>query len=279
MRQTTGSILCPGCGKLIDVDEERCPYCGRWQPGMFGYSSTIQRFAASVDVTAAISAYCILLYVASLVIDIRGALSPGGGMLGILSPSTRALYLLGMTSKALMEGGHWYTMLSATFLHGGLIHIFFNVLWIRGLGPTVEDAFGPARYFIIFMAGGIGGFLLSNLFSPHPTVGASGAIFGLLAATVAYGRSHGGSFGAALTQRALMWAGLLLVFGFMSARTNNLAHIGGFVFGYFAALLFLPSAEKREGPVLQLGALVLAGGSVVALVASLITIGSYLLRG
>jgi rhomboid protease GluP len=279
MRQTSGSIVCPSCGKLIDVNEERCPFCGRWQPGMFGYATSLSHFAESLDPTAGITWFCILLYLIALALDPRAALSSQGGIFEILSPSGRSLLMLGMTSGAAASHGHWYTVLSATFLHGGLLHIGFNLLWIRSIGPTIEDGYGPARYFVIFMVASVGGFLVSDILSGAPTVGASGGIFGLLAATVLYGRAHGGHFGDAITRQALLWAGILLVLGFMGSRTNNLAHLGGFGFGYLAARFFLPEADRREGLGVVLTALAFAAGSILAVIFSLITFAPYFMKG
>jgi rhomboid protease GluP len=240
---------------------------------MFGFAPTYQRLWALAEPTTAITCFCIGLYVAALAMDLRGALSARGGFFGILAPSGEALYALGMTYGLALRDGRWYTMLSAVFLHGSLLHIFFNLLWVRSIGPTVEDGFGRARYFIIFMVAGIGGFLVSNyLGGPYSSrVGASGSVFGLLAATVVYGRHYGGSFGDAVSQRALMWAIFLAVFGFLMPRVDNLAHIGGFAFGFLAAKLFLPHAERREGPLTQMGALLLAVATVLAVVLSLVT--------
>jgi rhomboid protease GluP len=278
MRQTSGSILCPSCGKLIDVDEQRCPFCGRWQPGAFGYASSLQQIAGAINPTAAITWFCIVLYLISLALDPRAALSNSGGLFGMLAPSSRALWMLGMTSGAALHNGHWYTVLSATFLHGGLLHIGFNLLWIRSIGPTVEDGFGSARYFIIFMAAAVGGFFFSNALSGAPTIGASGGIFGLLAATVVYGRSHGTHLGDAISRQALLWAGLLLVLGFMGSHTNNLAHLGGFACGYLTARLFLPQADRIEGPGVLLMAIALGLASVAAVLLSFLTMFHYFAR-
>jgi hypothetical protein len=68
-----------------------------------------------------------------------------------------------------------------------------------------------------------------------------------------------------------MWAIFLAVFGFLMPRVDNLAHIGGFAFGFLAAKLFLPYAERREGPLTQLGALILAFATVAAVILSLVT--------
>ncbi len=278
VRQTQGSIICPSCGKLIDVDEPRCPYCGQWRPGMFGYAGLFQRAAALFDPTWFITWYSILLYLIALALDPRSALSAGHGLFGLLAPSGRALFMLGMTYGGSLSDGHWYTMFSATFLHGGLLHIGFNLLWIRSIGPMVEDGFGRARTFVIFMAAAVGGFLASNLLGGAPTVGASGGIFGLLAASIVYGRSRGGHFGEAVTRQALMWAGLLLLLGFMGSRTNNLAHLGGLAVGYLVARLFVLRAERREGLGLTILAFALAFVSVAAVVLSLIGNVPYFLR-
>lgn len=281
MRQTQGSIVCPSCGKLIEIDEDRCPFCGRWKPGMFGYAPIVQRFLALAEPTQAITVFCVALYVISLVMDLRAAVSMSGGLFGILAPSGHALYALGMTYGLSLHDGRWYTMFSAVFLHGSLLHIFFNLLWIRSIGPTVEDGFGRFRYFIIFMAAGVGGFLVSNyLGGPYSSrIGASGGVFGLLAATVVYGRYHGGSFGQAVSQRALMWALFLGIFGFLMPKVDNFAHLGGFAIGYLVARLFLPYAERREGPRTQAGALLLALMTVAAVLLSLVTAVPSMMRG
>ncbi len=99
-----------------------------------------------------------------------------------------------------------------------------------------------------------------------------------MAATVIYGRAHGGHLGDAITRQALMWAGLLLVLGFMGSRTNNLAHLGGFGFGYLTARFFLPEAEHREGIGVVTCALVLALGSILSVVLSLVSFVPYFLK-
>ena len=191
VRQTQGSMICPQCGKLIGVNEEKCPFCGAWRPGLFGYAPAIQRwFGRRLDLVAFIVTSCVVLYVAAL------ALQPGEifrlhGFFSILSPGSRALYQLGMTGGLAWRQGWWWTLLTAIYLHGGLLHIFFNLMWIRNLGPAVTEVYGPARAFVVFSIAGAVGFLLSNLASGAPSIGASGSIFGLLAALIVYGRRRG----------------------------------------------------------------------------------------
>src|SRR5210317_2209343 len=86
------AMLCPSCRKLISQDEPRCPYCGAIRPGMWGLGPKLQSlFGRQLQLVPIISMACIVLYVTALVLDIRGALTPFGGLLGILSPSSRAL--------------------------------------------------------------------------------------------------------------------------------------------------------------------------------------------
>jgi rhomboid protease GluP len=206
---------------------------------------------------------CIALFVLSLLIDLKAALNTGGGFFSMLSPGGRALYALGMTGGIATARGHWWTVLTATYLHGGLLHILFNVLWIRQLGPEVGNLYGSARYFIIFTAGGAIGFVLSNILTGAPTIGASGAIFGLFAALIVYGRSHGGSM-AMMTRQVWQWAILLFIFGFMMSGVNNFAHLGGFIGGWIASRLLVSGADRGDSRTVILLALALLALTALA---------------
>ena len=133
---------------------------------------------------------------------------------------------MGMTGVVpVMLQGHWWTLITAIYLHGGLLHILFNMMWVRQLGPMVSELFGPFRLFIIFSVSGITGFIASVLMGTAYTLGASGSIFGLLAAAIVYGRRHGNTM---FTRQFLQWAILLFVFGFIFSGVDNWAHAGGF---------------------------------------------------
>jgi hypothetical protein len=127
---------------------------------------------------------------------------------------------------------------------GGLLHILFNVLWIRQLGPAVEELYGPSRLVVIFTLSGAAGFVVSNSLGVPFTIGASGSIFGLLGAMVAYGRKRGGAFGAMVLREYGQWAVILFIFGFFMAGVNNFAHAGGFLGGFVSGLV-LSLAERR----------------------------------
>jgi rhomboid protease GluP len=248
-RKTSGAILCPSCGRLTNADALVCLVCGRRNPGMWGFGGPLARLFQSWNFTNAVSAACIALYVVSLVLDPRGALAPRG-LFDIFSPTGRALETLGMTGSVAWMEGRWWTLLTAIYLHGGVLHILFNVLWIRQLGPAVEELYGPARLVVIFTVSGAAGFVVSNSIGVPFTIGASGAIFGLLGAIVAFGRKRGGVFGQMVLRQYGQWALVLFVFGFFMPGVNNWAHAGGFV-GGLASGLVLSLAEHRTETALD----------------------------
>jgi rhomboid protease GluP len=274
MRQTSGSMICPQCGKLISVQSEKCPFCGAWRPGLYGFTPAMNRwFGGRLDLVHIIIVACVVLYVASLVLQPE-AIFQMGGLFSFLSPGERALYQLGMTGGLAWRAGFWWTLLTAIYLHGGILHIFFNVMWIRNLGPAVTEAYGPARAFVIFSIAGAVGFALSNFVSGAPSIGASGSIFGLMGALIVYGRRIGH---VALTRQLWQWAIIVFVMGFVMRGVNNWAHLGGFAGGWVAAEA-MRSSDRREGRGVQLLALALLVMTAVGFGLSFIQVTAALLN-
>ncbi len=234
-RQRSGSSLCYACGKLNRADASVCFYCGVRQPGLFGFGASIRRIVGDLDVAKLIIVVCAVAYLASLLLD-PAAVFRARGVFNLLAPGNRALYELGAAGTLAWSEGRWWTIFTAIYLHGSLLHILFNMLWVRQLAPPVEEAFGPARLFVIFTAAGAVGFVVSNLTGVVLTIGASGAIFGLLGAMVQYGRSRGGSFGLAVFRQYGQWALVIFALGFLMPGVNNVAHGAGFGAGYLTAL-------------------------------------------
>lgn len=244
-RKTTGSIVCPNCGRLVSVNAKQCISCGRKNPGLWGYGPLIQQLLGIGSMIPLVTGVSVILYVLALLIDPAAILRPQG-MLGLLSPSMKALDHVGMTGTYAMSQGRWWTLITAIYLHGGVFHILFNMLWLRQLGVLVEQLYGTARTFLIFTLAGALGFYISDLMKIPFTVGASGSIFGLLGALIYYGRRRGGVFGAALYRQVGTWTIVLFAFGFLMPAVNNLAHAGGFVGGVLASILFGYQELKRE---------------------------------
>lgn len=260
MRQTQGAIVCPQCGRLISVNEPRCPFCGAWRPGLFGWAPQLQRlFGGRLNFVSVVITTCVVLYVLSLVLEPGAIFAHPESLfqnlfLNFLAPGGRALYQLGMTGGIAWHAGFWWTLFTAIYLHGGLLHIFFNMMWIRNLGPAVDHVYGTARAFVIFSISGAVGFLVSNIATANPSIGASGSIFGLMAALIVYGRR---THHRVLTAQVWQWAILVFVLAFVMSNVNNWAHAGGFAGGWVTAEAMRFSEEKRESPAVQILAIVL----------------------
>src|SRR5439155_17651132 len=103
-----------------------------------------------------------ILYVLTLLMS-GSELQVVGSGFSILAPSVRALLFFGASgSVPVLRLGRWWTVLSATWLHGGLLHILFNMMWVRQLGPATVDIVGPARTIIIYTIAGAVGFIFSS---------------------------------------------------------------------------------------------------------------------
>ena len=127
------SLLCPGCRKLISADEPVCPYCGLSRPG--GQRHFFLKFSGSaLDITRIIIYLNIGFYILSLIVSSSGLiLSPNP--FTFLAPSEKGLFILGATGTIPINlFGRWWTLVSASFLHGGLMHILFNMQTGDGLG-------------------------------------------------------------------------------------------------------------------------------------------------
>ena len=261
-RKTDGSIVCPSCGRLISATAKICMHCGRKNPRLWGYGQLIQKYFGTGSMMPIVTAVSILLYVLALLLDPR-AIFRMQGIFSLLSPSMQAMDSLGMTGSYALSQGRWWTLITAIYLHGGILHILFNMLWLRQLGYMVEQIYGTSRSFLIFTIAGALGFVVSDWVGIQFTIGASGSIFGLLGALVFYGRKRGGVFGTALYRQVGTWTIVLFLFGFFMPAVNNLAHAGGFVGGVLAAWLFGYQEMKAETQNHKLAAL---GTAILTLV-------------
>ena len=285
-RQRTGSVVCTSCGSLVGVNDERCYTCGRRNPGLWGFAPALRSLGSDLGFVTFVLGACIVLYVATLVMS--GAGIGMNGLMSLLAPSTPSLFLFGASgSIPVFLYGRWWTVVSASWLHGSFLHILFNMLWVRQLGPATADVYGAARMVIIYTVSGICGFLLSSVAGyyliqmPLPflrgaqfTVGASGSIFGLLAAMVYYGRRGGSS---TIRSEAVRYALILFLFGLFMPGIDNYAHAGGFAGGYLAARWLDPLRPERIDHIVV--ALVCLGLSALAILVSVLDgLGVFLVR-
>jgi rhomboid protease GluP len=271
-RQTEGSVICTSCGVLVGVNDDRCYNCGRRNPGLWGYGPALRRFGQDLGFVPFVMGATVTLYAVSLLLS-RSNLQT------MMAPDGRILFLLGASGwEPVFLYGRWWTFLTAGWLHGGVLHILFNVLWIRQLGPAVADLYGPARMVILYVLSGAVGFMVTTFVGwylwwlPWPltgarlSVGASAPIFGLLGATVYYGRRSGSRIAS---QTGLQYALLLGVFGLIMPGIDNWAHAGGFGGGYLAGMILDPL--KRERVDHMVIAFACLAATLIALAASFVT--------
>ena len=239
-RKTEGSVVCPYCGKLVGVKDKECWNCGKRNPGMWGFAPALRHFGYNLSFVNIVIYGCIGLYIATLLFDPSGIRSAG---INMLTPSSFSLFTFGASgSIPVHDAGRWWTFLSAAWLHGGVLHILFNMLWVRQLAPATTELYGTSRTVIIYSVSSVTGFLLSTLAGTPLTIGASAPIFGLLGALVFYGRRGGISH---ISRQAMIYAVLLFVFGFIFPGVDNFAHLGGFLGGMGIAWILDPL--KQEG--------------------------------
>ena len=251
-RRTTGSVVCPACGALVGVKDPACYMCGRVNPGLFGFGPLLRKLGADFGFVPVVIGASGLLYVCSLLLS-GSSIFQIGGLFSILSPNLPSLFLFGASGGIpVFRFGRWWTVLSASWLHGSLLHIVFNMYYVRMFGPAAAELFGPARAVIIYVISGAIGFLLSSLaFRYMPgipilsgagfTVGASAPLFGLLGAMVHYGRVGSSS----VKNAALQYAVPLFLFGLIMPGVDNWAHAGGFLGGYLVSAILNPMSRER----------------------------------
>lgn len=163
------------------------------------------------------------------------------------------LYLFGMKSNYDILNGEVWRLFTAMFLHIGAVHLISNLIGLLMLGPIIEGHFGHWRFAAIYLLGGLLGSIASFAFSPALSAGASGAIFGLLGATLLYFyrfRENFGQQGRDILQSMFVVLVLNLVVGVGSGGVDNWGHVGGLVGGALMTAGLLPHYRLPDTVVL-----------------------------
>lgn len=156
--------------------------------------------------------------------------------------------------------GEYYRLFTAAFLHGGIIHLLLNMYALFLFGPALEAALGRVRFLALYVVSALGGSALSYAFSPpnQPSLGASGAVFGLLGAYLVVSRRLGRDSSGVLIMLAINF-----VYGFIVPRIDWRAHLGGLVAGALVALAMAYAPKDRRTLVQVAG----VGGTLLLVVA------------
>ncbi len=261
------SLLCPNCRKLVSRDEPTCPYCGISNPGSLWKSNIWTKGFRNPDqVIKSIIYINVGMYILSLLFFPRG-IDMTMGPFSMLAPDGRSLLLLGASGTGpVFEYGRWWSVFSANFLHGSLLHIIFNMIAFKQIAPLIIREYGIYRMVTIYLIGGVIGYVVSIFAGIHFTIGASASVCSLIGSALYYGKRRGGVYGQAVYSQLGGWAITIFLFGFLVPGINNWGHGGGMAGGALLGYLLGFNEQKRETITHKS----LSGISALATVASLL---------
>lgn len=178
-----------------------------------------------VVITNILIALCLIVFFATILY--------GGNPLGI---NNFILYIFGANLKEAVIGGQIYRLITSTFLHVSIFHFLFNMYALFIIGNQLEMYIGKFKFLCVYIISAISGSLLSCIFTQGLSVGASGAIFGLLGSLLYFGYHFRLYLGSVLKTQIIPLILLNLLLGFMDPKIDNAAHIGGLIGGYLTTM-------------------------------------------
>jgi len=239
--------MCPQCRAFITVKDRVCPYCN--EP--VGPRAADRRHPAPIlggfIPHARFNTVLILvvnfgLYLATVLYSMRA----GNGD-ALMNIDVRTLIDFGAKFNQGLAYGQWWRLVTAGFLHGGLLHILMNSWVLFDLGAQVEEVYGASRMLVIYFVSTVFGFYASAVWSAAVSVGASAALFGLIGAMIALGVRHRGALGSTVRGMYMRPAIYMLAIGvfFPGLRIDNAAHLGGLAAGF--GIAYFAGMPRQEG--------------------------------
>jgi membrane associated rhomboid family serine protease len=246
--------ICPDCMIPASVGFQ-CPECVKQGSKSVRRATTVFGGRVTDDpgwVSKVIIALNVVAFVLQQVVDgftarffDLGAIPPGDPVVGVAS-------------------GEYYRLLTSAFLHGGVVHLLLNMYALYLFGPPVEAALGRVRFVALYLLSALGGSALSYAFANplQPSLGASGAVFGLLGAFLVINRRLGRDTSGVMVLLAINFA-----YGFLVPRIDWRAHLGGLVVGALCAAVFAYAPNDRRRTAVQVAGLVAILLVVLAVIA------------
>ncbi len=224
--------MCSSCRAFITVDDKVCPYCN-FQLGTraIDIRSPDNLLGGILPATRFLTMLLLIVnsgfYVATILYS-----SNAGNPNALMNIDSRTLVIFGAKYGPFIAAGQWWRLVTAGFLHGGIMHILFNSYSLMNVGAHVEEMYGMSRMAVIYLVATITGFGLSYWWSPVTSIGASAGVFGLLGAMLAWGiQWRRTSYGAEVKSQYSRW----LVLGLLMSVTGQIdmgAHVGGLAGGF-----------------------------------------------
>jgi len=213
--------MCPQCRAFITTSDRVCPYCDE---------KVAPRVVDERNPAAIMGLIPAAKFTTSVIVFLNIAIYIGCQINDRLTSAGLK------NSYAILLGHQWWRLVTAGFLHGGLLHIGMNMWILNDLGAEVERTYGTARFLVIYFVSTVCGFLLSAYMSLNPSLGASAGILGLIGAMIAFGLRNRTQVGRDIRSHYVKWAIYGIAFGLLGIfSVDNWAHIGGLAGGMAVA--------------------------------------------
>ena len=250
--------MCPNCRAFVSSADRTCPYCG------------VPIGPRSIDVRQPGQILGGLIpqahFTTILILLINVGVFIASSLLSRTMGENMALWSLGAKyGPSIWRDHQWWRLVTAGFLHGGILHIAMNGWVLYDLGAQTEEVYGTGRFLVIYFLGTVGGFYLSALMNPVLSIGASAGLTGLIGAMIAFGVANRSSAGRAIRNFYVRWVVYILAIGLIGGfGIDNWAHMGGLAAGFVTGFLAgTPSHSTREREAIWR---VLATGCVIVTV-------------
>jgi rhomboid protease GluP len=246
MNQMETRRMCPHCRAFITTSDRVCPYCNeKVGPPAVAIRNPAPILGGLISHARFTTVIILLInfgfYIATVMASMR--LGNNDAIWGI---DLDTLIGFGAKLRAYIVAGQQWRLVTAGFLHGGLLHIGMNSWVLFDVGPQVEEIYGTSRMLVIYLVGSILGFVFSTLWSSSLSVGASAGIMGLIGAMIAVGVHHRSALGAAIRSQYIRWTIYMLIIGILPGlHVDNAAHVGGLAGGFGVA--YTAGLPRRAG--------------------------------
>ena len=234
--------MCPHCRAFIDPKEKVCTYCDNPLPKAYGdrvdTGTALRGLIPSTHFTT-----FIILAINFGVFMAMLLLTRKVGADALWNVDSRVSVLFGaMFRYSIVVDGEWWRLITAGFLHGGVLHILMNSWVMYDLAASVEQIFETPRFLVIYLVSNVTGFWFSMATGNVLSVGASAALCGLIGAMLAYARRSGQSF---LWKAYMRWIIMIAIFGMIFPAIDNAAHFGGLAGGFAVGWLAASNETNR----------------------------------
>jgi rhomboid protease GluP len=238
--------MCPHCRAFITTSDRVCPYCNEKVGARAIDRRSPSPILGGLIPHAQFNTVIILLIIFGLYIVTTVASMRAGNGQAFLGLDGQTLVDFGAKVPRGSQLFEWWRLITAGFLHGGILHIAMNSWVLFDVGAQVEEVYGASRMLVIYFVSTICGFYLSSLWSSGISVGASAALMGLIGAMIALSIHHRSAQTVAIRGAYIRWVIYMLIFGLLpGVRIDNAAHVGGLAGGF--AMAYVAGLPKSEG--------------------------------